>query len=114
MTNPAQVSNRRIGPILAQPPAAPETNAAEQRWEVFPSGGQTPADPAAETHLAPTPALPPELKNAPTEVKEAYRFAIANKKLLEQIPGFCGCNAIGHKSNYSCYVAEDGGPGEVL
>lgn len=77
-------------------------------------GGQTPAAPATENKLAPVSALPPELQDAPAEVKDAYRFAIANKELLEQIPCFCGCNAIGHKSNYSCYVADDGGPGDVL
>jgi hypothetical protein len=32
---------------------------------------------------------------------------------LEDIPCFCGCNGIGHASNYACYVAEDGGPGQV-
>lgn len=74
-------------------------------------GGQAPA---TENKLAPVSALPPELQDAPAEVKEAYRFAIANKELLEQIPCFCGCNAVGHKSNYSCYVADDGGPGDVL
>lgn len=78
-------------------------------------GGQTAGQPApAANKLAPASALPPELRTAPAEVQEAYRFAIANKELLEQIPCFCGCNAVGHKSNYNCYVAEDGGPGEVL
>lgn len=72
------------------------------------------AAPAAKNKLAPVSALPPELQDAPAEVKQAYRFAIANKELLQQIPCFCGCNAIGHTSNYSCYVAEDGGPGDVL
>lgn len=77
-------------------------------------GGQPSAAPAVESKLAPVSALPSELQDAPAEVKEAYRFAIANKELLEQIPCFCGCNAVGHKSNYSCYVADDGGPGDVL
>ncbi len=78
-------------------------------------GGQPAGQIAAgETKLAPASALPPDLRDAPAEVQEAYRFAIANKELLEQIPCFCGCNATGHKSNYNCYVAEDGGPGEVL
>ncbi len=78
-------------------------------------GSQPAASPAgAEIELAPASALPPELQDAPAEVKEAYRFAIANKELLQQIPCFCGCNAVGHTSNYSCYVADDGGPGDVL
>ncbi len=64
--------------------------------------------------MAPASQLPDEMRDAPANVQEAYRFAIANKELLEQIPCFCGCVAEGHQSNYSCYVAEDGGPGAVL
>lgn len=67
-----------------------------------------------ELELAPVSQLPPEARSAPANVQEAYRFAIANKELLEQIPCFCGCVAGGHESNYNCYVAEDGGPGTVL
>jgi hypothetical protein len=64
--------------------------------------------------MAPASQLPAELRSAPANVQEAYRFAIANKELLEQIPCFCGCVAESHKSNYNCYVAEDGGPGTIL
>ncbi|MCB0203558.1 MAG: hypothetical protein KDH89_01905 [Anaerolineae bacterium] len=72
-------------------------------------GGAAPA-----LKLAPASELPDKLRDAPANVQEAYRFAIANKELLEQIPCFCGCVAEGHKSNYNCYVAEDGGPGTIL
>lgn len=75
-------------------------------------GGSQPT--AAPVKLAPADQLPDDLRDAPVEVQEAYRFAIANKELLEQIPCFCGCTSEGHKSNYNCYVAEDGGPGEVV
>ncbi|RME43846.1 MAG: hypothetical protein D6791_14535 [Chloroflexi bacterium] len=74
-------------------------------------GKATPANPIV---LAPESELPPALRDAPAEVKEAYRFAIANKELLQQIPCFCGCVGVGHTSNYACYVAEDGGPGNVI
>lgn len=63
--------------------------------------------------MAPASQLPANLQDAPVEVQEAYRFAVANKELLQEIPCFCGCNGIGHASNYACYVAEDGGPGQV-
>lgn len=72
-------------------------------------GGAAPA-----LKMAPASQLPDEMRDAPANVQEAYRFAIANKELLEQIPCFCGCVAEGHQSNYSCYVAEDGGPGTIL
>lgn len=70
--------------------------------------------PKVELKLAPASQLPAEVRSAPANVQEAYRFAIANKELLEQIPCFCGCVAGGHQSNYNCYVAEDGGPGVIL
>ena len=76
-------------------------------------GGPKPAA-NPDIKLAPVDQLPADLRGAPVEVQEAYRFAIANKELLEQIPCFCGCTSEGHKSNYNCYVAEDGGPGEVV
>ena len=70
--------------------------------------------PEVEVKMAPASELPDSLREAPVEVQEAYRFAIVNKELLQEIPCFCGCNGIGHDSNYACYVAEDGGPGQVV
>ena len=72
-------------------------------------GGEPPAD----LVLAPESELPQTVLSQPEHVREAYRFAIANQELLEQIPCFCGCNGVGHTSNFSCYVADDGGPGPV-
>ena len=73
-------------------------------------GNQT----TGELEMAPASQLPDDLRDSPSNVQEAYRFAIANQELLEQIPCFCGCVAGGHESNYNCYVAEDGGPGTIL
>lgn len=69
---------------------------------------------AGDLALAPADQLPAEVRRAPAPVQEAYRFAVANKALLQQIPCFCGCVDGGHRSNYECYVAADGGPGKVL
>jgi len=55
--------------------------------------------------------LPAEVRSAPVTVQQAYQFAVANPELLAQIPCYCGCGAMGHTSNYACYVAgvnEDG------
>ncbi len=76
-------------------------------------GGSTPA-PVNTIVLAPKSELPADVQSAPVEVQEAYRFALANKDLLEQIPCFCGCSASGHTSNYRCYVVEDGGSDSVI
>jgi hypothetical protein len=60
----------------------------------------------AELALAPESALPDFVKDAPPQVKEAYRFAVANPEVLSVIPCYCGCGAVGHKSNLQCYIKQ--------
>lgn len=76
--------------------------------------GASASQPAAELKMAPESQLPTEIKDAPANVKEAYRFAVANPELMKEIPCFCGCVAGGHTSNYACYVNEDGSPAGIL
>lgn len=64
--------------------------------------------------LAPESVLPPDLREAPPEVREAYRFALANPGLLSAIPCYCGCGAQGHRSNLDCYIKEVGPDGTVV
>ena len=54
--------------------------------------------------MAPMAGMPGEVRSAPITVQQAYQFAVANPDTLEQIPCYCGCGAIGHSSNYDCYV----------
>ena len=54
--------------------------------------------------LAPESALPESVRSAPPTVRESYRFAIANPDELAQYPCYCGCGAMGHTSNLSCYI----------
>ena len=66
-----------------------------------------------ELKLAPASMLPTHIHNAPTRVREAYQFAMANPDALKNVPCYCGCGAIGHTSNYACYVKQsrsDGAP----
>ena len=49
--------------------------------------------------------MPGDVKTAPTIVQQAYRFAAANPEVMKQIPCYCGCDDIGHTSNYSCYIS---------
>ena len=60
--------------------------------------------------LAPESALPPDIQRASPEIREAYRFAVANRDTLRYIPCFCGCGAEGHVSNASCYLKDSSGP----
>lgn len=49
--------------------------------------------------------MPQEVKDAPPAVFQAYQFNVANPDVMTQIPCYCGCGAMGHTSNYSCYVS---------
>ena len=57
--------------------------------------------------MAPMSELPPVVQEAPVAVQEAYQFAVANPDVTSQIPCYCGCGAMGHTSNYACFVADD-------
>lgn len=57
--------------------------------------------------------MPAEVKDAPTTVQQAYQFAVANPEVVKQFPCYCGCGGMGHTSNYSCYVQQDNGDGEI-
>ena len=60
--------------------------------------------------LAPESILPPDIRKAPYDVREAYRFALANRNTLRYIPCYCGCGEQGHTSNASCYFQDNSTP----
>jgi len=62
--------------------------------------------------LAPQAILPEGLRYASDEIREAYRFAAANRDILRYIPCYCGCDKDGHTSNASCYVKDSSPPGK--
>jgi len=71
------------------------------------------ANSSHELKMTPLNMLPAQMHNAPTRVREAYQFAVANPDALKNVPCYCGCGAIGHTSNYACYVKQarsDGAP----
>lgn len=63
--------------------------------------------------LAPESALPANFRKAPPTVRDAYRFAIANRGILQQIPCYCGCGSDGHKNNADCYIKDVKSDGTV-
>ncbi len=72
------------------------------------------ANPAHELKMGPMSMLPAQMQNAPTRVRQAYQFALANPDALKNVPCYCGCGAMGHTSNYSCYVKEGKGDGTTV
>ena len=65
---------------------------------------QRAGDGSVELTMAPESALPDFVRGAPPQVREAYRFAIANRELLSAFPCYCGCGSMGHRSNLDCYI----------
>ncbi len=64
--------------------------------------------------MAPLSTLPQAMQSAPTIVRESYQFAVANPDALKKVPCYCGCGAMGHTSNYSCYVKQAKDDGTVV
>lgn len=68
----------------------------------------TTQSPTEDVHLnmASMDLMPSEVHAAPLTVQEAYQFNVANPDIMKDIPCYCGCGNIGHKSNYDCYVSD--------
>lgn len=64
--------------------------------------------------LAPVSSLPQQMQDAPAAVRTAYQFAVTNPDALKNVPCYCGCGAIGHKSNLACYITEFGADGKPV
>lgn len=64
--------------------------------------------------LAPAAQLPAFLDDAPQTVRESYQFALAHPDELAKYPCYCGCGAMGHTSNLSCYIQEVSSDGSVV
>lgn len=66
---------------------------------------------SSSVKLASAETLPSFLDGAPAEVRDSYRFAVANGHELSKYPCYCGCGNIGHTSNLDCYVRPSNGEG---
>lgn len=71
-------------------------------------------DAAAAVKLAPVSQLPQAMQDAPASVRTAYQFAVAHPDALRNVPCYCGCGAIGHKSNLACYMKDVNAGGEIV
>jgi hypothetical protein len=64
--------------------------------------------------MAPMSGMPKEVQAAPARVRSAYQFAVANPDALKNVPCYCGCGAMGHTSNLSCYIKERKADGQIV
>lgn len=67
-----------------------------------------------EVHLATMSEFPPGIQSAPESVRTAYQFAVANPEPLKNVPCYCGCGAVGHNSNYDCYIKDAPTNGKIV
>jgi len=63
-------------------------------------GGRTAKEAASVANL------PEWVRSAAPRVREAYAYAVSNPAELQKYPCYCGCGAMGHTSNLSCYVQD--------
>ncbi len=64
--------------------------------------------------LAPESVLAPDIRRAPADVREAYRFAIVNQDTLRYIPCYCGCGKDGLTSIASSSLKPESTPGNLV
>lgn len=64
--------------------------------------------------LAPEEALADHIHDAPERVRMSYRFAVENQEELAKYPCYCGCGAMGHTSNLSCYILDTREDGSIV
>ncbi len=48
-------------------------------------------------------AVRPAYTHTTARTEEAYRYAMEHQAVLQWIPCFCGCGAMGHANNLDCY-----------
>jgi hypothetical protein len=71
------------------------------------------SDENQDLKMASLDTMPAEVKSAPVSVQQAYQFNAANPDVMTHIPCYCGCGAMGHTSNYTCYVSGVDADGKV-
>ncbi len=57
--------------------------------------------------------MPEQIRSAPAVVQQSYQFAAANPQVLQHIACYCGCDDLGHTSNYACYVSGVDSAGKI-
>jgi hypothetical protein len=62
------------------------------------------AEAGSDIAMAALSGMPEDIRRAPPVVREAYQFAVANPDVVQEIPCYCGCGAMGHTSSYNCYA----------
>jgi hypothetical protein len=75
------------------------------RWTAGPAAAVPvgPMDPGAPEAMQAAWAARPAYVRADARTQEAYAFALAAPQVLKWMPCYCGCDAMGHRSNADCF-----------
>lgn len=82
-----------------------------------------PATSAPKPHVPSPPAHPampvatselPAYATKTPQLAALYRWAAAHRKELQFIPCTCGCDALGHRSNWNCFAKAEPSPGKYV
>jgi hypothetical protein len=115
---------RRFGPIRAASVAlfavllisGPAFAACSGAHAAAPAGSSAVAMPATQGDMAMAGAsvawtARPDFVRSNAATEEAYAFAIQHPQIVQWMPCYCGCEAMGHGSNLDCYF-KHGQPGD--
>ena len=98
------VDARQHAGHTAAPPAATKT---------APAPGYAQKATAANASLPPLPTVNFEPVEPAPVLKQVYEFAAHHPEVLQYIPCYCGCEAVGHKANHDCFVKSRAADGRV-
>jgi hypothetical protein len=82
-------------------------------FSVASTGCGSPSASSQDLAMASMDGMPDVVQSAPSVVQQAYQFAAANPVVMKQIPCYCGCDDIGHTSNYQCYISGVDSAGKI-
>lgn len=77
-------------------------------------GPVDPMVPDAQAISAAWAARPAFVHQAHERTQAAYAYALARPDVLEWLPCYCGCGAMGHRSNLDCFLLPREEPGDPL
>lgn len=90
------------------------TSAAPAQAAKSPPPAPASADWALPDDLPPLPPPRAALPRPAVVVRAAYESAARHPELLAQLPCFCGCRKLGHRSNHDCFVSRRDVSGSVV
>jgi hypothetical protein len=94
--------------LTAGQAAKPKSPAAPVPDKAYAQKGTAP-----DVTLPPLPTVSFEPVEPMPVLRQVYEFAAHHPEVLQYIPCYCGCEAVGHKANHDCFVKSRAADGRV-